>query len=76
MMDGRIMNAIRAVTCGGFLLIAGTQFPANAASMLVPGDYGVWLKEGYECGMAFENYDNIQTGDMIECFEMEQVAVG
>jgi translation initiation factor IF-2 len=34
------------------------------------------VKEGYECGMAFENYDNIQTGDMIECFEMEQVAVG
>jgi hypothetical protein len=24
--------------------------------------------------MAFENYDNIQAGDTIECFEMEQVA--
>jgi len=34
------------------------------------------VKEGYECGMAFENYDNIETGDMIECFEMEQVAAG
>jgi translation initiation factor IF-2 len=33
------------------------------------------VKEGYECGMAFENYDNIQAGDTIECFEMEQVAV-
>jgi translation initiation factor IF-2 len=32
------------------------------------------VKEGYECGMAFENYDNIQKGDMIECFEMEQVS--
>ena len=32
------------------------------------------VKEGYECGMAFENYDNIQAGDTIECFEMEQVA--
>jgi translation initiation factor IF-2 len=31
------------------------------------------VKEGYECGMAFENYDNIETGDVIECFEMEQV---
>jgi translation initiation factor IF-2 len=31
------------------------------------------VKEGYECGMAFENYDNIEAGDMIECFEMEQV---
>jgi translation initiation factor IF-2 len=34
------------------------------------------VKEGYECGMAFENYDNIQNGDVIECFEMEQVAAG
>jgi len=32
------------------------------------------VKEGYECGMAFENYDNIQVGDVIECFEMEEVA--
>ncbi|MGH6931031.1 MAG: translation initiation factor IF-2 [Dongiaceae bacterium] len=32
------------------------------------------VKEGYECGMAFENYDNLQANDMIECFEMEQVA--
>jgi len=24
--------------------------------------------------MAFENYDNIQVGDTIECFEMEEVA--
>ncbi|HTZ79466.1 MAG TPA: translation initiation factor IF-2 [Stellaceae bacterium] len=32
------------------------------------------VKEGYECGMAFENYDNIQVGDVIECFEVEEVA--
>jgi translation initiation factor IF-2 len=32
------------------------------------------VKEGYECGMAFENYENIEAGDMIECFEMEHVA--
>ncbi|MCL2469094.1 MAG: translation initiation factor IF-2 [Alphaproteobacteria bacterium] len=32
------------------------------------------VREGYECGMAFENYDNIQEGDMIECFEIEQIA--
>jgi translation initiation factor IF-2 len=23
------------------------------------------VKEGYECGMAFENYQDIQTGDQI-----------
>ena len=32
------------------------------------------VKEGYECGMAFENYQDIQVGDVIECFEIEQVA--
>ena len=32
------------------------------------------VREGYECGMAFENYENIQVGDVIECFEIEEVA--
>jgi len=31
------------------------------------------VKEGFECGMAFENYDNIAVGDVIECFDIEQV---
>jgi translation initiation factor IF-2 len=32
------------------------------------------VQEGFECGMAFENYDNIQVGDVIECFDVEEVA--
>jgi translation initiation factor IF-2 len=32
------------------------------------------VKEGFECGMAFENYQDIQVGDTIECFEIEEVA--
>jgi len=32
------------------------------------------VREGYECGMAFENYENIQVGDTIECFDVEEVA--
>jgi translation initiation factor IF-2 len=32
------------------------------------------VREGYECGMAFENYHDIQVGDVIECFEVEEVA--
>jgi translation initiation factor IF-2 len=32
-------------------------------------------KHGFECGMAFENYDrHQQVGDIVECFEMEEVA--
>ena len=32
------------------------------------------VNNGYECGMAFENYDDIRAGDVIECFEVEEVA--
>ena len=32
------------------------------------------VREGYECGMSFENYNDIQTGDVIECYEIEEVA--
>ncbi len=33
------------------------------------------VKEGFECGISFENYDDIKVGDVIECFEMEAIAV-
>jgi translation initiation factor IF-2 len=32
------------------------------------------VKENYECGMVFENYQDIREGDMVECFEVEQIA--
>ena len=32
------------------------------------------VKDGTECGMAFENYQDIKEGDSIECFEVEEVA--
>ncbi|WP_417431281.1 translation initiation factor IF-2 [Kiloniella sp.] len=32
------------------------------------------VKEGYECGMAFENYSDIQVGDQIECYVIEEIA--
>ncbi len=31
------------------------------------------VREGYECGMAFENYNDIKEGDVIECFEIEEI---
>ena len=30
--------------------------------------------EGQECGMGFENYGDLQSGDVIECFEVQQIA--
>ena len=32
------------------------------------------VRDGFECGMAFENYSDIQEGDMIECFELKEIA--
>ena len=32
------------------------------------------VQQSYECGMAFENYDDIKEGDVIECFEAEEIA--
>ncbi len=32
------------------------------------------VKDGMECGMSFAKYNDIQVGDVIECFEVEEVA--
>lgn len=32
------------------------------------------VKAGFECGMAFENYEDIRAGDVIECFEIQEIA--
>jgi translation initiation factor IF-2 len=32
------------------------------------------VRAGSECGMALENYQDIQAGDVIECYEVEEVA--
>jgi translation initiation factor IF-2 len=32
------------------------------------------VQNGYECGMALENYNDIQVGDVVECYEVEEIA--
>jgi translation initiation factor IF-2 len=32
------------------------------------------VQQGYECGMAFENYDDSKEGDVVECFQVEEFA--
>lgn len=31
------------------------------------------VKSGQECGMAFENYQDLKQGDVIECFDVEEI---
>ena len=32
------------------------------------------VKENYECGMSFENYNDLKVGDVIECFDVQEIA--
>jgi translation initiation factor IF-2 len=32
------------------------------------------VREGYECGVSLENFSDVQKGDVIECFEIEETA--
>lgn len=32
------------------------------------------VTQGFECGMAFENYHDLKDGDVIECFDVEEIA--
>jgi translation initiation factor IF-2 len=31
------------------------------------------VKNGYECGVAFENFEGMQVGDIIECFDIQSI---
>lgn len=33
------------------------------------------VRESFDCGMSFENYDDLKVGDKVECFEVEEIAV-
>ena len=32
------------------------------------------VREGYECGISIENFNDVKVGDTIECYEIEEVA--
>jgi translation initiation factor IF-2 len=32
------------------------------------------VQNGYECGIALENFNDIQTGDVVECYEVQEIA--
>jgi translation initiation factor IF-2 len=32
------------------------------------------VREGFECGIGIENFNDIKVGDVIECYRKEQVA--
>jgi translation initiation factor IF-2 len=49
-------------------------YAGNIASLRRFKDDVREVKEGYECGIGIENFNDIKVGDVIECFRKEQVA--
>ena len=48
-------------------------FEGDLASLKRFKDDAKEVKEGFECGLVFDGFDNIQVGDMVEAYEMVQV---
>ena len=32
------------------------------------------MREGYECGISIENYQDMKEGDIVEAYEVEEIA--
>ncbi|HHH10975.1 MAG TPA: translation initiation factor IF-2 [Sorangium sp.] len=73
---------------GGSMVLSGI-IRRNAEARLVRDSRVVWtgkisslkrnkddareVREGFECGIGLENYNDVKEGDIIECFEIEEV---
>ena len=57
------------------LIRDGTEvFAGSIASLRRFKDDVKEVKEGYECGIGIENFNDVKVGDVIECFRKEEVA--
>ncbi|MBC7897406.1 MAG: translation initiation factor IF-2, partial [Cytophagaceae bacterium] len=57
------------------LIRDGTEvFEGTIASLRRFKDDVKEVKEGYECGIGIENFNDIKVGDVIECYKKEEVA--
>jgi translation initiation factor IF-2 len=53
----------------------GTEvFEGSIASLRRFKDDVKEVKEGYECGIGIENFNDVKVGDVIECYKKEEVA--
>ncbi len=81
----QIFNISKIGNIGGSLVIKGTIkrgakvkllrnnntiYEGNLKTLKRFKDDVAQVKEGFECGIALENYDDIQVGDIVEAFEI------
>ena len=62
-----------ALTEASALQVAPVRPGVHVAGLRAVGRHGREVQVGQECGMAFENYDDMREGDVIEIFETETV---
>ena len=68
--SGTVRNAFARL---GFNAWSCDVLPADEPSNRHIQDDVREVQNGYECGIAFENYNDIKQGDVIECYEVEEV---
>lgn len=85
----QIFNITKVGTVAGCYVTEG-QIKRNARARLVRDSVQIWegklaslrrfkedakeVASGFECGIGLENYNDIKPGDVIECYELEEVA--
>ncbi len=67
--DGTIKSSSKARLVRDGVVIVDTKI----ASLQREKDQVKEVKKGYECGLTLENYTDIKTGDIIECYEEVEI---
>ena len=69
-LDGKIQRNAKARLLRDNVVITETKID----SLRRFKDDAKEVAAGYECGVGLENYNDVKEGDVIECFQMEEVA--
>ncbi|MCM1053636.1 MAG: translation initiation factor IF-2 [Ruminococcus sp.] len=68
-LDGIVKNNVEARLIRDGVII----YTGKIASIQREKDTVKEVKKGFECGITLDNFSDIKTGDIIECFEMVEV---
>ena len=69
-LDGKILRNAKARLLRDNVVVTETKID----SLRRFKDDAKEVAAGYECGVGLENYNDVKEGDVIECFQMEEVA--
>jgi translation initiation factor IF-2 len=69
--DGKIMRSAEVRLLRDNVVV----YTGKVASLRRFKDDASEVKAGYECGIGLANYSDIKTGDVIEAFRVEKIAV-